>query len=67
MKVTVLLALCFMVLVSCSKGGAAFQFYVIIKHEETDKFVAAVTSIAKEDGLEFASARPDPILETLYG
>lgn len=61
MKVAVLLALCFVVLVSCAQGGTAFQFYVVIKPDEAGKFVAAVTSIAKEDGLEFAvgEARSD--------
>lgn len=42
------------VLMSCSSGGIAIQFYVVIQPGETGKFIEAVTSIAKESGLETA-------------
>lgn len=54
MRVILLIALCFVALISCAPGGAAFEFYVVIKPEETVGFIRAVTSIAKDDGLETA-------------
>ena len=42
---------------SCSAGGSAFEFYVVIKPDEATKFIGAVTAIAKEDGLETAEGK----------
>ncbi len=50
----ILALLCLATLAACASGGAAFEFYVVIRPDETGKFIAAVTSIAKEDGLETA-------------
>jgi len=44
-------------LASCSGGGVASKFYVVIKPEEATRFMAAVTTIAKEAGLETAEAQ----------
>lgn len=57
MKVAILVLLCVSVLVSCVPGGAAFEFYVVIKPGDTAKFIGAVTSIAKENGLETAASQ----------
>ncbi|HEX5323707.1 MAG TPA: hypothetical protein VFW40_07970 [Capsulimonadaceae bacterium] len=57
MRVAILVLLCFAALVSCAPGGAAVEFYVVIKPEETAKFIGAVTSIAKENGLETATSQ----------
>jgi hypothetical protein len=57
MKVVILALLSVVALTSCSAGGAAFEFYVVIKPEETAKFIGAVTAIAKEDGLETAAGQ----------
>jgi hypothetical protein len=48
------LLLCLAALASCAPSGTAFEFYVVIKPDETSKFIGAITSIAKEDGLETA-------------
>jgi hypothetical protein len=53
-KVVAFIVLCFIALISCAPGGAAFEFYVVVKPEETGRLIGAVTSIAKEDGLETA-------------
>ena len=50
MKVFILVLLSVVALVSCSGGRAAHEFYVVIKPDETAKFIGAVTAIAKEDG-----------------
>jgi hypothetical protein len=54
MKVFILVLIGVVALTSCSASGAAFEFYVVIKPDETAKFIGAVTAIAKEDGLETA-------------
>jgi len=54
MKFAILVLLSAVVLTSCSTGGAEFEFYVVIKPDETAKFIGAVTTIAKEYGLETA-------------
>jgi hypothetical protein len=54
MKVLILFLIGVVALTSCSAGVIAFKFYVVIKPEETSKFIEAVTAIAKEDGLETA-------------
>ena len=56
MKTTLLLLLCFIVLVSCVPGNIAFKFYVVTEPSETARFIEAVASIAKEDGMEIARA-----------
>jgi hypothetical protein len=54
MKAITLVLLCFGALVACAPGRAAFEFYVVTKPDETAKFLGAVTSIAKDNGLETA-------------
>jgi hypothetical protein len=51
MKITFLALLCFVTLVSCAPGPAAFQFYVVIKPGETGKLIGAITSLANDNGL----------------
>ena len=57
MKVFILIVVCLVTLASCDQGGSAFMFYVVTKPEEAAKFLGAVTSIAKDDGLETASSQ----------
>jgi hypothetical protein len=57
MRVAIFVLLCFAALGACAPGGAAFEFYVVIKPEETAKFIGAVTSIAKESDLEIATSQ----------
>jgi hypothetical protein len=56
MKVIVLVLVAFVLfaLASCTSGGAVFQFYVVLEPNEAGRFIGAVESIAKEDGLETA-------------
>ncbi len=42
---------------SCSQAGVTFKFYVVIKPEETEKFIDAVKEIGKENGMEAAAAK----------
>lgn len=42
---------------SCSQAGVTFKFYIIIKPEETEKFIGAVKEIAKENGMTAAAAK----------
>lgn len=42
---------------SCSQAGVTFKFYVVIKPEETEKFIDVVKEIAKENGMEAAAAK----------
>jgi hypothetical protein len=44
-------------LASCSAGGTAYDFYVVMKPQETERLIAAVTEIAKDNGLETAVSR----------
>jgi len=57
MKVLNLVLIGVVALASCSAGGTAYEFYVVVKPGETSKFIEAVTAIAKEDGLETAVAQ----------
>jgi hypothetical protein len=57
MKSVVLALLCFVTLVSCTPNRAPFQFYVVIKPDETAMFIGAITAIAKDDGLETAAGQ----------
>jgi hypothetical protein len=54
MRVIILVLLCFAALTSCAPGGPPIQFYVVIKPEDTGRLIGAVTSIAKDDGMETA-------------
>lgn len=42
---------------SCSSDGIAVKFYVVIKPDETSRFLDAIRSIAKEDGLVTAGSQ----------
>lgn len=44
-------------LASCSRGGTAFEFYVVIEPDETAKFIGAITVLAEAEGLETAEGR----------
>ena len=59
MRVIVLIALCFVALISCTPGGAPFEFYVVIKPEETEGFIRAVFSQLQNLGFD---ARREPIV-----
>ena len=52
----VFLLMVVMALTSCSTG-AVFHFYVVIKPNETARFIGAVRTIAKDNGLETAVGR----------
>src|SRR5665213_885870 len=54
MKLTILILIC-SALMACASTGAAFQFYVVTKPGENERFFAAISSIAKQEGLETAS------------
>ena len=54
MKVAILVLLVVGALTSCSGRGGTFVFYVVIEPDEAARFTRAVTTIAKEDGLETA-------------
>jgi hypothetical protein len=45
------------VLASCSGGGIASKFYVVVKPDEAAKFMEAVRAISKEAGLETTEAQ----------
>jgi hypothetical protein len=53
-RVVILVLIGIVALTSCSSGGIATEFYVVIDPDESAKFIEAVTSIAKEDGLATA-------------
>lgn len=57
MKVLILVLIGVVALTSCSAGVVVFEFYVVIKPDETAKFIGAVTAIAKENGLETAAGQ----------
>ncbi|HEY2686363.1 MAG TPA: hypothetical protein VGI93_22820 [Steroidobacteraceae bacterium] len=44
-------------LTACTGGGAAFVFYVVVEPSEATKFLATVTTVAKENGMETAEAQ----------
>lgn len=53
MRLLILLLFSALLLTSCSAdGGAAFEFYVVIKPGDAAEFIGAVRAIAEEDGLE---------------
>jgi hypothetical protein len=55
-KAVILVLLSIIGVTSCSGGrGAAFVFYVVIKPDEPEKFIGAVTAIAKQEGLQTAA------------
>jgi hypothetical protein len=54
-KVLIVVLIGVVALASCSGGVVVFEFYVVIKPEETAKFIEAVTAIAKENSLETAA------------
>lgn len=60
MRVTILAILCLTVLASCAQGGAAFEFYVVLKPNETDRFIGVITSMARDDGLKIYEGRSLP-------
>jgi hypothetical protein len=57
MKTAILVLMCFTALVACASNGAAFQFYVVIKPGETERFFHTIAEIAKEEDLETASSQ----------
>jgi hypothetical protein len=57
MKMPFLVLIGVVALASCSASGTAFEFYVVIKPDETAKFIGAVTAIAKEAGMETAEGQ----------
>ncbi len=57
MKVLALLLASVAAMTSCSQAGVTFKFYVVIKPEETEKFIDAVKEIGKENGMEAAAAK----------
>jgi len=57
MKVTILVLLCLVVLASCAPGGAAVEFYVVLKPRDTTKLITAIKSTAAEEGMETAEGR----------
>ena len=56
-KVNLLVLLSIAVLTACAGFPAVFEFYVVIKPDETEKFITAIKAIAKEDGLEAATGQ----------
>jgi hypothetical protein len=57
MKVLLLVLMGAAALSSCSSGGASFEFFVVIKPNDTEDFVRTVQSIATQNGLETAVGR----------
>ncbi len=57
MRAAILVLMCFPTLVGCASTGASFQFYVVIKPGETERFFHTIAEIAKEEGLETASSQ----------
>jgi len=51
MKKCFFVLLCLATLASCAPGPAVFQFYVVIRPGEPEKFIGTINSLAKEDGL----------------
>lgn len=61
-RILILFLFSVFLLTSCSAGGgAAFEFYVVVKPGDAARFIGAVRAIAGEDGLETAvgQARSD--------
>jgi hypothetical protein len=54
MKALLLTVISTMTLTSCSGGGVAFEFYVVTEPEKSAAFIAAVTTIAKENDMDTA-------------
>jgi hypothetical protein len=57
MKVLILILIGVVALPSCSSGGVAVEFYVVIKPDETERFLEAVRVIAKENGLDTSAGQ----------
>jgi hypothetical protein len=55
MKLLILVLTGLVTLTSCSAGIVAFEFYVVIRPDETAKFIRAVTAIANENDLKTAT------------
>jgi hypothetical protein len=56
-KVSLLILLSIVALTACAGFPAVFEFYVVIKPDETEKFITTIKAIAKEDGLETATGQ----------
>jgi hypothetical protein len=57
MRVVVLVFLGAVALASCSGGGVAFKFYVVVEPDASSRLTAAVAAIAKDAGMETAEAQ----------
>jgi len=57
MKASILVVMCVVALMACASNGAAFQFYVVIKPGETERFFHTIAEIAKDEDLETASSQ----------
>lgn len=57
MKIFVVVLFGLLALTSCSGGGIASKFYVVIEPGEASKFMEAVTARAKEAGMETAEGQ----------
>ena len=51
-----LIIVCLLAITSCSRPIVS-QFYVVIRPENTERFLGAITAIAKEDGLVTAEGK----------
>jgi hypothetical protein len=56
-KVNLVVLLSIATLISCAGFPAVFEFYVVIKPDETEKFIEAIKAIAKADGLETSTGQ----------
>jgi hypothetical protein len=52
MRVAVFVAVCLLLTVACAPPRGGFTFYTVVTPEQGEKFITAVTSIAKENGLD---------------
>lgn len=57
MSVVTVTLLSLAALTACSSGAPPSMFYVVIKPDEADKFIAAVSAITKEEDMETATAQ----------
>jgi len=60
MRFAILVVLCLTVLASCAQGDAAFEFFVILKPHETERFIGVMRSMATDDGLKIYEGRSPP-------
>lgn len=49
--------MCVAAITACSQAGVAFKFYVVIKPEETERFISAVKQTANQNGMHAATSR----------